>query len=348
MRDRPSRSLLIHLMFACALCLPGGGLYARSASQATEEPWIQVELIAYRNLDTGSAGDEGWPNDPVIGYPEALKILYDPDAETQRTAETVGVQPAVDPAAIAEIQQAIAAEDDFLADADAAGERPYQRLPAEALQLNDAARRIQGSRHYRLLSHMGWRQPKPPREQSVSVLVTGGDGKADHFELEGYVTVSRSAFLHVAPTLWLNDFAPEASAGAQGESGQEAPGGVLLPDIPRPEAQAMAPMMADLSPPRGEANTMPPDMMTSTTETSPPDDSGVEPAPADPAVASASAVEPDEAIAAEPLRSQRTVVMRASRRAKIGELHYIDHPLFGLLVQITAYEPAAAEDEGDE
>jgi hypothetical protein len=335
-------------MFACALCLLGGGVFARSASEATEESWIQVELIAYRNLDTTSAGDEGWPNDPVIGYPEALEILYDPDAEAQGIPEPVGVQPAADPAAIAEIQQAISAEDDFLADAEAEGERPYQRLPVEALQLNDAAKRIRGSRHYRLLSHMGWRQPKPPREQSVSVLVTGGDGKADHFELEGYITVSRSAFLHVAPTLWLNDFAPEASGGAQAEPGQEAPGGVLLPDIPRPEAWAMAPMTADGSAPPGEANGMPRDVMTSTTGTSPPDAPVVEASPADPAVANVSAVHPDEAIAAEPLRSQRTAVMRASRRAKIGELHYIDHPLFGLLVQITAYEPGAAEGEGDE
>lgn len=346
MRDRPYRSVLIRLMFACALCLPAGGLSARSVSQTAEEAWIQVELIVYRSLDTASAQDEVWPTDPAIGYPEPLEILHDPDAEAQDAPGAAGgAQPAVDPAAMAELQQAIAAEDAFLADADETAERPYQLLPDEALQLTDAAKRIRGSRGYRLLRHLGWRQPKPPRDQSVSVLVTGGDARADHFELEGYITVSRSAFLHVAPTLWLNDFTPEASDGTYAESGREAPGGVLLPEIPRPEVQAADPALAGPPSVTGEATALPPATMTPPREEPPPDASVEEVSAADPAVASAAAVEANEAIAAEPLRSQRTVVMSASRRVKIGELHYIDHPLFGLLVQITAYEPAPAEDE---
>ena len=41
---------------------------------------------------------------------------------------------------------------------------------------------------------------------------------------------------------------------------------------------------------------------------------------------------------------ERTVVLRQHRRMRSNELHYIDHPLFGLLVRITPYETAKPEE----
>ena len=50
-----------------------------------------------------------------------------------------------------------------------------------------------------------------------------------------------------------------------------------------------------------------------------------------------SAPNPDEQITR--LRAVKTVVMNESRRMRSGELHYLDHPLFGILVKVNTYEP---------
>jgi|GEM_PF-868969 len=41
------------------------------------------------------------------------------------------------------------------------------------------------------------------------------------------------------------------------------------------------------------------------------------------------------------LRAVKTVVMNESRRMRSGKIHYLDHPLFGILVKINVYEPPA-------
>ncbi len=40
--------------------------------------------------------------------------------------------------------------------------------------------------------------------------------------------------------------------------------------------------------------------------------------------------------------SIRTVVLQESRRMRSGELHFLDHPLFGVLVKVTSYKPPEA------
>lgn len=42
--------------------------------------------------------------------------------------------------------------------------------------------------------------------------------------------------------------------------------------------------------------------------------------------------------------SVRTVVLNESRRMRSGELHYLDNPMFGVMVKVIPYAPEAAED----
>ena len=42
--------------------------------------------------------------------------------------------------------------------------------------------------------------------------------------------------------------------------------------------------------------------------------------------------------------SVRTVVLNESRRMRSGELHYLDNPMFGVLVKVVPYAPESAED----
>ena len=45
-------------------------------------------------------------------------------------------------------------------------------------------------------------------------------------------------------------------------------------------------------------------------------------------------------IAVEPVRASRSVALVASRRIAPGEVHYIDHPLLGLIVMMRPWDPA--------
>ena len=192
--------------------------------------------------------------------------------------------------------------------APAPDELPGVLLSGQDTVLADAAARIANAPGYRLLAHLAWREPRLAEGASESVLVTGGASAGDHRELEGSVTITRSRFLHVDARLWLNTF---PAAG-------EAPGpdAVDLPPVPKPLLpQAPAAMQAESS------------MSTEAAQ---------EAVPAEPAVV------------VEPVRATQTVLLTASRKIAPGEVHYLDHPLLGVLVTVRPWDPAKpVSPEGD-
>ncbi|PIE41250.1 MAG: hypothetical protein CSA49_04345 [Gammaproteobacteria bacterium] len=46
-------------------------------------------------------------------------------------------------------------------------------------------------------------------------------------------------------------------------------------------------------------------------------------------------------------QSTRTGVLNESRRMRSGELHYLDHPLFGIVVKVTLYQPIQEKDSAE-
>jgi hypothetical protein len=185
-------------------------------------------------------------------------------------------------------------------------ELPGVLLPPPETVLADAAARIANAPGYRLLAHLAWREPALREGSSEHVLITGGGSAGDHRELEGSIAITRSRFLHLDARVWLNDFP------APGEA--PGPEAVDLPPLPKPPLPQ--------PPPGAQADT---------------------PATPDP-VTEAPPEEP--VVAVEPVRATRSVVLAASRRIAPGEVHYIDHPLFGLLVTVRPWSPAAAVDPG--
>jgi hypothetical protein len=192
---------------------------------------------------------------------------------------------------------------------------PFVQLPATERMLAEAATRIANSRNYRLLAHLAWRQPRPERNAPDPVLVTGGQQVGEHRELEGSVVLSRTRFMHLETRLWLNDFADPASA-------VEGPG-VELPPVPVPpsedtmldDAVYAAPQVPDNAyPARGEDET---------------------------------AGESVQTIVPAPAHVLRSVVLSENRRLRSGELHYIDHPMLGVLIKLQDYAPAQPADPAD-
>lgn len=202
--------------------------------------------------------------------------------------------------------------------------RAFRTLPPSALDLGAAADRLDRSNDYRVLLHVGWNQPGFSENEAPAVhlstlgaLARAGERSASTGgeEVEGAVRFWRRRFLHMDIDLSFGDIeawwerkererregATPAAARADGES--------AVPGRTMAGARTGTPAL----PAEGSAGS-----------------------------AGGSAAEGDEpetearrggrvAGAGEPLRVTR---LTRNLRLRSGKLHYIDHPLFGVLLVV--------------
>jgi len=88
-------------------------------------------------------------------------------------------------------------------------EQPYQRLPAESLQLTQTARRLERGRDYTLLLHTGWRQPGLGKDLAPNILIAPHtETSLESRHIFGTVRLILSRYLHIEADLLLADPAP--------------------------------------------------------------------------------------------------------------------------------------------
>lgn len=288
----------------CLLWLAVAAARAQVAPSVPPEPrWMQVELVAFRHIGADEGGEK-WPAAPALSYPAPLRFLLEPGSP----AHTAALE-------ARDFERALQAEAGSAAPPAPGTPQPVQEsdeLPGVLLSgpdtvLADAAARIAAAPGYAVLAHLAWREPRLAEGSSEQVLVTGGATVGDHRELEGSIAITQSRFLHLDTRLWLNDFpSPDEQPGADA---------VPLPPIPQPVLPQAPAQGAGASTPAG------------------PEDA----ASAPPGEALPPTVGP--VVSAEPVRAKRTVLLTASRRIANGEVHYIDHPLLGLLVTVRPWDP---------
>lgn len=177
-------------------------------------------------------------------------------------------------------------------------------LSPVATRLNNKTAALNRGGSYRVLFHKAWRQVLQLKRNSPAILIAGGDTFGDHHRLEGSVKLSVSRYLHLSTDLWLNDF-----GGGQPVEG----GGVLLPSRPVAEIAAVA----------GEE---PMGLQAQ--------DMGPSPSPLEPVAADT---------APEPAYASHVTLLREERRMRSGELHYLDNPAFGILIEVRTVEPSDSD-----
>ena len=191
----------------------------------------------------------------------------------------------------------------------------FRALPASSLDLGAAVDRLDRSNDYRVLMHVGWHQPgfsdddAPGVHLSTlwSLVAEDRFGAASGEEVEGTVRFWRRRFLHVDVDLSFGDIEAWREQTEGSAPAAARPGG---------ESAVPGPMMAG-------ARTGTPALA----------------AQGSAGRAGGSAAEGDEpetgarrvAEADEPLRVVR---LTRSLRLRSGRLHYIDHPLFGVLLVV--------------
>ena len=346
----PARSLLTAVRAALPL-LP---LHAQE-----DQRWYQVELLVVAHTGPGAERAERWEPLPVLAYPERLRFLLDPQrlqadldateradysevserglqrihlqpqwqpaglpppADVGLTAPVETLDPAVAGAVTADatglLEDAVIPVDGSVAPEESVATltEPLPRLPTPFVQLPASAREFRGKAAYmerngpyRILFHEAWWQPVAGQRAALP-LVLDRSGDSDSYpSLQGTITLYLSRFLHLETNLWLNT------------DGSYLPGSWRMP----------APPLGPVSLERVEAPLLQPELEEIL-------DFG---AAYDPAWDRAE--EPIEAEPGPPYPWRHAVLLQQARRMRSNEVHYIDHPLMGLVIKIT---PLSAED----
>lgn len=187
-------------------------------------------------------------------------------------------------------------------------------LPATQHALADVARRLAG-RYPAILMHEAWEQ-EIAGSGVAAVAISGGKTTGEHRELEGSVRLTEARGLRFQAHLWLTDFSSPSAAplpavqavpATQDSASEDISGTVSWPELP-PRPVVIDPQ-AELDALAAQESSQPP--ATSATESAMP----AEPAP--------------------PARPERIIVVNSQERLSPGALHYLDHPVLGILVQVT-------------
>ncbi|WP_417765476.1 CsiV family protein [Spongiibacter tropicus] len=182
------------------------------------------------------------------------------------------------------------------------GEANLSRVGTNHPQFAKALRSLKLSSRYRILTQLSWIQDLEPRKRAPAVLIQGGERYGEHYELEGYIRIALERYLYAEPQLWLSRFGYQQ-------------GNYYLPRRPNRHQ----PIDEEVEIPQED--------------TLPPQEALVEFPGTDMSIEDNPPSQPVIPVGAEPV--ERIVVMSEERRMRSDELHYIDNPLFGLLIMIS-------------
>ncbi|UTW45957.1 hypothetical protein KFE80_03390 [bacterium SCSIO 12696] len=321
---RSIRLPLLVSLLPMALTLPA------TAAKDDAEKWYQVEVIIFQQTD--HYGQEQPRKDVTLQYPSNHLELFDPnqvieEADSQENglegdSEVIEIIEQAPPEATPSILLTAEPEQP-----QAEQEQPFQILESDQRQLNNYATALRRRSGYQVLYHQAWRQPGIGSAQAPWILVRAGDRYGEHFELEGSLRLVRSRYLHMETNLWLSRFVENLELDTQPNfEGTEGAENVwpLLPEYPIAPPETTIEVLED--------NTDNP--FESTTEQSLA--IGIGELSLEASEAPLFQIGEQEFI--EPYKVNEVNLFKASRRMRRDELHYIDHPKMGVLVQVKHYE----------
>jgi hypothetical protein len=299
-------------------------LVASWTAPADDIALYKVELIVFENLDPGAIQAEQWPESP--GTPpldnavELSAVTAAPPPPINNTMDTAAAAP-------------LAADTDAAPAAATAPSPPtpsWQWLDDSELSLNAQVKRLNDSQRYKTIVHVGWIQPLDDSDEGTPVHIYDG------MELQ-HTDAADQAAVAITPL-------GQDDADAQTVTPDAVTGTPPMPEEDNP-SQTQPPASA------GEENAMQPsaeetphvldgtftlrrgrflhvDVDLGFTKT---------------VAVAAPATDDDTLPAPPPETASYYVRMTQSRRIRNGELHYLDHPLFGVLFTVSPYQPEGME-----
>jgi hypothetical protein len=185
--------------------------------------------------------------------------------------------------------------------------QPFTLRASTELEFRGKAAYMQRTGNYRTLLHQTWLQPMSDETNALPIVLDRSGDSRDWPLLQGSIKLYLSRYLHIETDLWLNT------------SGNYLPGRWTMPAPPlgppslvliEPEPPLPVDVASDAL-----SIEFPSELPQSTDETDP------------------VALEP---VDAEPVYTWRHAVAFAQRRRmRSNEVHYLDHPMLGVVVKLT-------------
>ena len=305
------------------------------AQEPAKEPatWYEVEIILFENLNPVSRDSEQWPVDveqPDLS--EAVHLLRSPVAREpaiELTDVAVETTPVIDTPETEAVKtdSPPAAEENVK---DPYLDTPYLILPAEQYQLNHAYQKLLDSEDYLPLVHVAWRQIVPPRDQPDRIFI--------HDKLNEVIEENMDAALvdETLPAIDLEipasnievppEILPEESLVVVDEP-KYALSGIISLGLGR-----YLHVDTDLVLYRPQLDNI---MIDDALVPPPPPFSETDAAP----FVFNAELEP----AFEELQAPELFRIQGNLRMRSKEVHYLDHPLVGMLILFTPYTPPEVE-----
>lgn len=341
----------MHQLFSgrAALTIPGMLLLAASAGMVNGQSlshdgkrWYEVEISIFTNPVNGYLYPESFePDNTSLSYPRNIRML-EPAAHSLQLAETSRTaQPPVD-------QQAGQARDEgqlplpvarFYGPARFSGTTsariaitesdPFISLGENTATFTRHNARLRNSGKHRLLYHAVWRQPVMPLDQAIPIAIAGGSLYYPHQELEGWLRLSYNINrIDVETELWLMQFeAANNNAADKRDRASLTASGDLHPDplawqVPMSPAELERQLEAS-------RNTI-----IDTHVTAPGNAEGG-------TIASTglhTQLQTNEILPRQEYQVSRLWRLGETRPVISNNLHYLDHPRLGMLVELRPYQ----------
>lgn len=174
----------------------------------------------------------------------------------------------------------------------------FHALPSERRDFNSVAESMARSSRYRVLFHETWAQPVPGKRRALPLILDRSGDTGEWPELQGSVKIYLGRYLHLETNLWLNT------------QGSYLPGDWRMPPPP-------------LGPPS--------DGSAQVTETAPSEAAAPSQFGGDDYYWQQDEIEDEGSL--YPFR--HAVALQQKRRMRSKDIHYIDHPMLGLLIKFT-------------
>lgn len=300
-------------------------------SQATDnERWFRVELMIFSHESASAASAERWDPAPPLAYPSAARFLIDNrlierNTGNYPTGESVidarGVQTITLPndsssaQNIPDIPRQEETPDASPETPTGAGSEqlpltpePFTLRPLSELEFRGKAAYMQRTGRFKTLFHQTWLQPMRDEAQALPIIIDRSGDEQNWPRLQGSVKLYLSRYLHIETNLWLNT------------DGDYLPADWFMPAPPLgPESliiiEPPAPLTDGFFAAGREAGL-------------PTDDEGL-PLAED----------------TGPIYGWRhAILMDQKRRMRSNEVHYIDHPMLGVVVKLLPVTADELED----
>jgi hypothetical protein len=309
------------------------------ASLAQDDRWFKVELLVFGQASQQNAGSEFWEPSPTLEYPPQFRFLVNPSSlethleeynatgdvdefgreiltviaplldengepllETSEEALT-GIPSELPGDSQVPPEQALAEEPEILP----LTPTPFTALAGSAMEFRGKAAYMARTGRYEILFHESWVQPVASQERALPIVLDRSGDTLEWPRLQGSVKLYLSRFLHIQTNLWLNTMGEYLPEYWQIPPAPLGPQSLIIeyPELPKIALEALA---SDESPPPIES-------IESDGELS---------------------AEGDLALDTEPLYPwHHAVLLQQTRRMRSTEVHYIDHPMLGVVVLVT-------------